>query len=261
MLENNPSSITYLYLQEIIKTKFVDNVRKNISISSDIINEIRLSAYNCGWLNTNKDDEMIMSLLEQQDVSVFYDFLLTKFNCSLINIKKETIGDKIYKSETSQYPFINLDLLDEPDEISIKSLVNSWSNIKLNKTNGLCATSNHILNIPNFLAFSINRFSNSENGRVCRKVDIQKKIKLSHGEGALNDIKWQIHSIVCHRGDSATSGHYYALLHHSNNKWYLFDDKSVPSLHEVKLDDDQLIETIKTECVFLIYKHENSINK
>ncbi len=58
-----------IYLQEIIKTKFVDRVRSGTSILMEIMNEIRTFSIVCGWLTLDE-------LLEQQNVNEYFYFFI-----------------------------------------------------------------------------------------------------------------------------------------------------------------------------------------
>ena len=51
------------------------------------------------------------------------------------------------------------------------------------------------------------------------------------------------------------NGHYYTLLINAS-KWLMFDDMSIPCLSEVDMSNDKLVNKIKSEAVFIIYKFE-----
>lgn len=274
LLHSDPKDLNCIYLQEIIKTKFIDQVRKNNSVIADIINEIRIYSHECGWLTgiPNEYDE----LFEQQDINEFYSFLLNAINVPLIEIQRQTLyenyecGDNIGDPET--IPFINLIIPDNTDEISVKELINYWMNHNtvnnvnkevvengektIKSVNGLNIY--RIVNIPTFVALSISRF-NTTNERIETKIDIQKKIKLHHISDNNYGLRWRIHSMICHRGENPKNGHYYSVLYGSNNNWLLFDDQSIPCLKEISLKDKNIAETIKKEVVFIIYCYDETL--
>lgn len=274
LLHTDPKNLNSIYLQEIIKNKFVDQVRKNNSVMADVINEIRIYAHECGWLvgTTNEFDE----LFEQQDVNELYSFLLDTINGTLIEIQRQTISEgfenKSDISELESIPFINLTVPDNARETSIKELLNNWMNHntvdiqreiidengmnKLEYVKGLNIYK--IVNVPTFIALSLNRFNNNINKRIEAKVDIQKRIKLHHIYDNNDGLRWKIHSIICHRGDTLKSGHYYSVLFASDNTWLLFDDQSVPCLKEIQIKDTEISETIKREIVFVIYCYDET---
>jgi ubiquitin C-terminal hydrolase len=266
ILYNEPTDIEMIYLQEIIKTKFIDRVRSGTSVLMDIMNEIRLYANICGWLNSD-------NLLEQQDVNEFYTFLVNKTKLTQIEIQRETISeglsDKNDIGQIESIPFISLSVPYNIDEISIKNLLYDWMNnnpIDI-KREILNSSGNkimedvkglniyRIMNIPLTIGISLNRFS-TDKIRTETKIDINKKIKF-HNMADYNGIKWQIHSIICHKGDTYKSGHYYSIIFGSENKWFIFNDLEIPSLQEVDIRDNDIMTMIKRECVFLLYTYDD----
>jgi uncharacterized UBP type Zn finger protein len=297
LLSYDPSDSIYIYLQELIREHFVEKVKRNISVLGEDINIIRNFANACGW---RKEDD----LFDQQDVNEFYTFLMNAFNGTLIEIQRESITEGLSNKDdygkVEKIPFISLQVHESESLTSVKSLLDKWFSDNYSVVerevideNGLKKKINvnvlnlyRIVNIPLFVGLSINRFNN-DGVRIQTKVDIQKKIKLLKDMGSYDDTKWEIQSVICHRGETIKSGHYYALIN-NNDKWYIFDDLTVPSLKEVSInkndsnednhsneDDHSLgksdvaneileenevsmanhkfIEMIQRECVFLFY--------
>lgn len=269
MLRTDPKNSYFIYLQEIIKTKFVDQIRKKVSVTADIMNEIRNFANICGWKNGSYHQ-----LLEQQDVSEFYIFLTSNMDTMPIEIQRQTITEAL-KNENDigrieSLPYISLavPVLDSDQEVSVKMLLNSWMNDNtadlkreiyekgIKKTKVVKGFNIYkIVNIPPIVAISLNRFTGGE--RIETKIDIQKRIKLYHVCDEGNGLKWRIHAIICHRGLTPKSGHYYSILF-DDDKWLVFDDLSIPCLKEVNIKDKIVMDTIKRECVFLIYTYDDS---
>ena len=268
LLCTEPKNFEHIYLQEIIKLKFVDQVRKNISITTDIINEIRIYANSCGW-KANSIDEF--ELFEQQDVNEFYTFLLNIFNAPLVEIQRQTYSEALNNENDigliEKLPFINLTV---SENSSIKELLSSWMN--MNEVNGLKREVQEqkiesvkglniykIMNVPTFIGISLNRFSNFSGKRIDAMVDIQKKIKLHHISDDNDGLRWTMHAIICHRGDTPKSGHYYSVLFGSDNTWLLFDDQAVPCLKEINIKNSEISDTIKREIVFAIYCYDETV--
>lgn len=274
MLDTDPTDPTFIYLQELIKTNFVEPVRKNHSISASTINEIRDYVFYNGW-KSNIPEEII----EQQDVSEFYVFLANKFKMPKIEIKRTTITEAIPSTNDTgaieKIPFIVLDLPEnkekKQDVITIKTLLNKWFNdnpidvkrdVYNNDKNTILTETVKglnifkIVNVPGIVPLVINRFTNINSAKNESRVDIMQKIKLLNNE-EYDNLRWSIHSAICHTGNTIKSGHYYALINHAN-KWLLFDDKSVPSMNTVSMSDETLINKIQSECVFVIYKFDDS---
>jgi len=139
-----------------------------------------------------------------------------------------------------------------------REIVNSGTTQKI-AVNAL--SSYKIVNIPPIIALSINRFNNKQQ-RINTSINIQKGINPYKNTTndrinniTLNGIHWNIHSIVCHRGNTPKSGHYYSILYNDKKKaWYMFDDLKIPSMKQVFMSDKNIINLVKKDCVFLIYK-------
>lgn len=255
MLHTTPKNIEMIYLQEIIKTKFVDRVRSGTSILMEIMNEIRTFSNVCGWLTLDE-------LLEQQNVNEYFTFLSDCVQLPPIELQKinttKYFGSILDTGEIKSVPFISLLVPEDIDEVSIKTLLSDLTNYiifdKNEKEKELYIYK--IMNIPYSIGISLNRFDNQYNKRIITKINIQKKIKLPNinDEGGL---KWSIHSIICHTGDTLKSGHYYAVIFSSDNKWFIFDDHEIPSLNEVNIKNTDIMNKIKSECVFLIYIYDD----
>jgi uncharacterized UBP type Zn finger protein len=266
-LNQDPVATECLLLQEIIKGRFVDIVRKNDSVLSDSINEIRNHACVCGWLTETND---VGSIFEQQDVNEFYSFLAEKFGCKQIEIVRETLTETMAsKDDTGKeenIPFIVLTPEEHCDQTSIKELFDNWTTNNIADTerevfkdgkkiieNVKVLNTYKITNVPGIVPFAINRFNfnNEMTQRIYTKINIQKKIKIHTGT-EYDHFDWTFHSAICHRGDTIKSGHYYALIQNCN-KWFIFDDLNIPCLNEVKMDDEDTINMVMRECVFVIY--------
>lgn len=268
MLNCDPVDLNFMYFQEIIKTNFIESVRKNNSVLFDTMNEIRNYAFINGWKNDNPDE-----MIEQQDVNEFYIFLQEHLNTQYIELKRYTVTEGLPSKDDDgtieKVPFISLQLK-QGTETTIPILLNAWLNdnpvdIKRETINsdGNTVTSNikglnifRLNNIPTFIPLSINRFDSSLLTKITTKVDIKEKIKLFDNSGDYSNIRWTIHAVICHAGDNLKNGHYYTLLHHSN-KWLLFDDMSVPCLKEIEISNTIVVDKIKSECVFIIYRYDS----
>lgn len=251
-----------IYLQEYIKEKFVNLVRKKNSVIAEDINMIRTLCFQLGWRSDgNLDDEYI----NQQDVNEFYIFLMNMFQNEQIETVRKTILEEDNTSnvgEKERLPFIPLALPESNTSVTIKQLLHNWiyDNIidykqeqndgddKAEKVEKIVKGLNthQIINNPYLISLSVNRFNNF-GVRINTSVIIQKKI-------CLNGADWTFHAAVCHRGNSLKSGHYYSLISMNNNAWYLFDDLELPCLQEVKMDDPVVVNMFKKESVFLIYR-------
>src|SRR5271169_718988 len=71
-------NVNAYYIQEFIKSKFIYQIHRSMSIESSIVNKFRLFLYNCGWL---KNDEK--HILEKGELDKFYIFLTDMMGQSL----------------------------------------------------------------------------------------------------------------------------------------------------------------------------------
>lgn len=207
------------YLQKLIKLKFVDNIRNDISIPSTTLNEIRNYSYLCGWKITTSINE----LLNLYDVIDFLEFLLKIFSYPVLEI-----------NNTTNY-YITLE---HPNCTNVTELYNNWCN------------TNTIKNIPSFVVFKINR-------DILKKtpIDIMKGIKLFKNDDMLNHLIWSFHCAIC---KNAKNNSYYCILT-INNKLYIWDSEYCPNLLCYDKLDKNNIYKIKTDIVCLIYKKNNNI--
>lgn len=176
ILESNPDNHNFIYLQEMIKLNFINPLRKNISITRNIINEIRNYSFLNGWINDEPE-----KILEQQSIIEYYLFIVK-------NMNQHHLGKE----------YIKLNLENNNNQ-TIKILLNKW-----------LTTNDHIYQdiVPHFVTLYLNRF---EDDKYDTKVDINEKIRLNH-----KNHKWIIHSVICYTNDNINSGHYYAILSHNN---------------------------------------------
>lgn len=273
-----------LYLQEYIKEKFINNVRQSKSVTYEDIEMIRTLCFHMGWRShaNNKNNE---EYINQQDVNEFFIFLMDIFEAENIEIMKSTISDNNDETDNNaieKIPFIPLSLPENVGVITIKQMLFNWlydnitdvesrnvhssqsfslasDKVAINETFDEINNKNYvkglhtynIINMPYMLCLSVNRFNNQGN-RIETDVIIQKII-CPYDNKFLNSNRWGFHAAICHRGSTNKSGHYYTLLT-CNQSWYIFDDLEIPCMIEVKMDDKNVTNMIKKECVFLIYK-------
>lgn len=263
LLENNPSNINMIYFQELIKNKFIYNIKNCISINKDIINYIRLYLINCGWGNNN-------DYLKNYRVEELYTFLINNIYDLSIEYKKtltENYKNNIYTNTIcyQKDPFITLNL-DNTLNTDLTSLFNNWKKSKeiidnsfdinnysfnysqfdniINNDIKKFHFSNIIIKTPIILTFYINRFSNDTIYKT--PIDIKKKIKIYDD----NNITLTIFTIICFDYEL---NKYYTILK-INNIWYIFSNSSIPSIKKIDLKIENNVNKIMKECIFVIYQ-------
>jgi len=270
ILRTDVTTGTLLYMQEYIRINFIDQVRSNKSINEETMNTIRLLCMQNGWLNNDMDE-----FFKQQDVNEFYAFLIDVLAGKMIETQRETITEGALPDSSDvgkheKMPFIPLSLPSDEPIISVKKMLDNWmydNTIEVKrfimtdkgKEEALVKSFNfyHIVNNPPILALSINRFGN-DGKRNLTDVIIQKKVCPFINKDTLIRREWEFHAAICHKGATKEMGHYYCLLKHGK-QWYLFDDLKTPCLKEVRMDDRQVTNELKRECVFLVYKNVTPI--
>jgi len=83
ILKNAPRNESHVYLQEFIKSTFVDQVRGGKSVLRETMDTMRYILLNCGWLDYD-------GIISQQDVNEFFSFLCGILNINMIEMTKET---------------------------------------------------------------------------------------------------------------------------------------------------------------------------
>lgn len=258
LLNKDIKSTLGLYIQEYIKENFINQVRKNKSVTASDMEMFRLLIFQAGWRkNSSSYDE---ELTYQQDVNEFYIFLMELLESDKIEIIRRTITEGMLSDSDNGIkellPFIPLSLSENGMKITVKEMIHNWlynnivdvtRNVEVDKEKMIkgLATFN-MINVPQIISLSINRFNNL-GIRIDTSVIIQKKI-------CINTSEWVFHAAICHKGNTLTSGHYYTLISINNTKWYTFNDLDVPCMKEVTMDDPEVTNLIKKECVFLIYR-------
>lgn len=215
-LKNNINNVVGMYLQEYIKHNFLNRIRNGKSVTGDIVETIRVLLINCGW----------DILFNQSPINDFYNFF-----SDLLEINKINLLNK----DSIRYIQHNLN-----EDISVKDIVNKW--IKHH---------NFMTNTPALVPIFINRFENDT--KNINQVVIQKKICPLLNKSLIGSYEWIFHSAICHKGSNIKNGHYYTLIK-INTKWYIFDNKHIPSLREISMSDEKIVENIKRDCVLIMYR-------
>ena len=242
LLISDPANSSGYYLQEIIKTNYIEPLRRHYTIKSDILNEIRNYILINGYLT----NENIINSIKSQSVNKLYDFLLeylngNKLEFEIMKIKDGILvdkdKDKIYKTS-----IIKLDV-NTNNDTSIKKLFLNWLNTEILKEQEDYYCYN-LKNIPSYVSFYINRNNNNI------MIDIMRNIKFFNNcDPTQNYIKYNIHSLIC----KDESNNYYSVLTTFNNKWIMLTENKIPSMEYIILDDDEINEKIKKEVVFAMY--------
>lgn len=240
ILSDKPKNPAGFYLQELIKTLFVEPIRKNFSIKSDTINEIRNYLLINGW-------ESDLNFLENRNCVDLYKFLSDILFQNDIEFEIYHIKDGIINETETTLHFKTIDInltIDEPT--SIKKLFMTWLHENILKNSNLFILDCYKLkSIPNFLVFNINRTDET----IKTDIDIKKKIKFfNNSDSKQNYLQWRIHSMIC-----KSNKKYYSVFLSNENTWIEFDEEKFPCCSYIFMDDEDVIEKTKQDVIMIIY--------
>ena len=243
LLTSEPESPAGYYLQEILKTNFVEPIRRHFSIKYDIFNEIRNYLLINGFLNNLN----IIDSIKNNSIDLLFEFILDFLNGYKLefDIMKIRDGQIIEKDKHVKTSIIKMKI-DETTETntSIKKEFNKWLKVCI-LNNDEEIYSYEIKTMPTYICFYFDRNTNTKEDK---NIDIMKKIKLfKNCNPTQNCIKYKIHGIVCKEQNK-----FYSILI-NNNKWLMFTENKIPSLEYISMSDDDMIEKIKKEVIFVIY--------
>jgi len=244
ILIDKPQKPAGFYLQELIRTLFVEPIRKNFSIKSDTINEIRNYLLINGW-------ESDLNYLASRNCVDLYHFLSSILFNNDIQFEIYHIKDGVIDGTETIEQFKTIDInLSVNEPTSIKKLFIEWlHNNILKNSNSYILDCYKLKSIPNFLVFNIKRTENTQN----TEIDIKKKIKFFHNSDSKQSyLNWRIHSIICR-----TNNKFYSIFLSSNNTWMEFNEDKFPCCSYVFMDDEDIIEKTKQDVEMIIYTLNN----
>jgi hypothetical protein len=214
ILNFKPKDNKFIYLQEIIKHKFLNKIRNNISITINSIKELKILIQ---FLSKCK----ILDDPYEYNIPKFYDWLLNAFDVQPININNNLLT-----------PHLDFNILSHSN-YNVKALLSEFSS-----TNEINLINNHL-----FIGIAFNRSDTNKS-----KIDIMKRIKIYDKKNA----KWIIHSIICQKNIDNLI-HYYSLIHISDNNWILYDDLNIPCIQDLNIKDTDKAAEIMSEVIFALY--------
>jgi len=254
LLHNNVSDSFKIYLQETILTYFVDKIRNHKSININGIESIRNICFYNGWLNSN-----INKYYDNQNVADFYTFLMVTLNNNPIIIDETIITESLLNNKKIKNVINTMTIpIILNKNTTIKQSFILWSdyiyesNVENDIDHTVTSIQRSITNVPQIIAFKINRWDNKGN-KIKFQVDIEKKFK-SNYQSIISEHSWTFLCAICFSGENSKIGHYYTILSNLNN-YYIFDDTKIPCLCEINKPDDNLINKLKQDTVLVIYKY------
>ncbi|WAR58656.1 hypothetical protein PtB15_5B891 [Puccinia triticina] len=89
-----------------------------------------------------------------------------------------------------------------------------------------------VFSAPPILTLHLKRF-NFRGKKINKRVNFEDSLDLKPAMSNESDITgYKLYAVVCHRGQSNKSGHYYAHVKAANGKWYVADDSTIESISD-----------------------------
>jgi hypothetical protein len=235
VLDVDPDDPKFIYIQEFIKTRFVEPIKRGYSIHMDVINELRNYMAKCDWHND------VDTMLLDHNVIDFFNYFVGK-----VYGKNEIIFNRLENSKKINELALNIIELKPPAGIS-KMTLNELFKVWLNG-NVMLEKYNYTLeSVPVLLPMHIDR----EDSDIM--IDINYKTKLFGTSNSLEgEIEWVIHSLIC----KDDTGNYSVVR--SGKRWLKITDKTVPSISQIDMDDIDDVKKISKEVVMVFYKRINN---
>jgi hypothetical protein len=244
ILDEIPNEIDGIYLQELLKKKFIEMIRRNLCIYADVINQIRNYLFVIGWCNDNID-----ILLDNHELIDFFLFLTKKIKIETINIETLNINNgQLEVINNSKLSYIKI--IPSNNNCSIKFLLDNWINYNINTNNNYYYK---LSNIPPYIIIYIDRFD-KYNKKNCSEIDIMKKIKFNNiNDISQSSLRWEISSFICCSGNEVKTCKYYTIIN-NNTEWLKYGEGLIPSFNEINIHREINKKKIMSEVVLLLYK-------
>lgn len=225
---NKPQNANNVFYTELVKSRIVSKLQKNLSIRSSDINYVRNYSYFMGWLAGSP----INDLLGLHGVEKYFSFLAMRLELKPIEV--------MHNNAKVSMPYIQINLPATNNErVGINKLVD---NVICNETNTEGKMT--IVNYPFILPIFLNRLTSNKT-----QVNIMKRIKIDGKMVDYDNIRWTIYSIIC---KDIVANSYYCLFKRGT-EWYIFNNKLTPCIVKIKLDDIKVNTRVMEECVLVFY--------
>lgn len=248
MLSQEPEDVRFIYLQELILSNFINPIKRNFSINSDVVNEIRNTSVICGWKHQG-------NTIDLYNVLDYYKFLVNGLGCGNINFELIEFNGK--KNEIIKSISVYCLEIDIFEHNTIKNLINDWITKNITTHNEEFSIYYQFREIPMIIPIYLNR-KNKNGDTVLCQVDIMKKIRFKKKNIKYQNMFWTIHSVICF--SNSGGGNYYTITN-TNNNWYMFSNDRIPSLLKINMDDKFISEKIKKESVLIFYRLSDELCK
>ena len=229
LLNSDPKDVRYIYIQEFIKINFITKLQSKQSIPIVLIDRFR----NLINMHNNKDDDM---LRDQNPIDI-YKFLISNVMGSQINI--ERVDPKTNDIDDISFDMIEINDMNNNKTIDLSDSIDKWiqNNVVKNRY------SYRFKDIPNIVAIHINT--------PVIPINVKYAICFNNVNDSVQKIfVWEIHSIVLY--DDQTKS--YSTLINDFDKWYKFDENTIPSNIVIDMKDSLTINKISRQIKMVIYK-------
>lgn len=220
--KTNPINYSHLYLYQTFKLVLIDKIRKGQTIFSENLNRVRNLLIACDWKKGEIND--INDVFKEYDVTDFYEYLVNVLGIESIKINS-THDNRILT-------YFNIKPVDKQTDID--DFVTNEYTSKINVIN----------DVPYIICVRIDRENNNKN-----LINIKKKINFLPMVNEYSYLSWDFYSAICYNGE------YYYTLILINDEYYILDEKKVPCLEKINLDNENIMmcKKIMSQCVLIFY--------
>mmetsp|Transcript_8364 Transcript_8364/g.20362 ORF Transcript_8364/g.20362 Transcript_8364/m.20362 type:complete len:416 (+) Transcript_8364:100-1347(+) len=259
-------------MQAFIHKQFAGRIARYENVTADVVTSLRRMCRRLGWEYPGADDQ-------QQDAAEFYSFLHGILGGQLIRTMRRTFtgalpdpSDRGLEENMTLLPVSlgeghhqgTLQLSGMLDTFFYENLATGLRRMVSDRVEQVDALNTYsVENVPGIVAVSLKRFDD----QLCKiesEVHFPTHINLHkyssrpewRGSAIMHSVPWNLRGIVCHRGASIESGHYYSYCKYSKNgassaTWLRMDDNSFPCISQGNASTDPYV---KTEAVLFLYE-------
>ena len=264
-----------LELQACIMKHFVGRLRHCEHVTSESMINIRSLCRRVGWEYAGAPDL-------QQDAGEFFAFLHSALGGQLIRTTRRTftgaLPDNSDRGSEENMALLPVALRDShparsEDMMNLSSLVDTFffenvaaglrREVQGQQQEVYALNTYSVENVPSVVAVALKRFD-EQLLKIENEVDFPAHLNFHKYSGRLEwrsspimlSVPWTLKSVVCHRGRSTQSGHYYAYTRYSKNAspsavWLRLDDESTPCITQTNIWQDPYV---KSEAVLFLYE-------
>jgi hypothetical protein len=246
ILNIDSSNVSVTYIQEFIKSEFLNRLQMSKSIPVVLPNRFRILLFNYGWKKDN--DDIIDQLLQDVNPEELHRFLI----CNIMDNKLvfERVDSKMNTVDIVKVDMISINeecVKYSDDTDSVVDLSKSIGNWIQNFIIESDRYSYRFKDIPHLVSISLN-FDRCNSP----PIDIKHAIQFKNINDSVQKIfTWDIHSVILYNVDTNS---YSSLIIDDENNWYIFSEDTIPSNVKIDMSDTLTVQKISRQIKVVYYK-------